>query len=105
MENEVSIFWFRRDLRIDDNVGLNAALQDGLTQGVFIFDKDILDKLEDKEDKRVGLIYDQLNQIHDKLHWYRAHLHRTNELYHNVRLFPPYRYKSGRLLAPCCCHQ
>jgi deoxyribodipyrimidine photo-lyase len=70
----MNIFWFRRDLRIDDNVGLNAALQDGLTQGVFIFDKDILDKLEDKEDKRVGLIYDQLNQIHEVFQSYGSSL-------------------------------
>jgi deoxyribodipyrimidine photo-lyase len=70
----MNIFWFRRDLRLDDNVGLNAALKDGLTQGVFIFDKDILDKLEDKEDKRVSLIYDQLNQIHKVFQSYGSSL-------------------------------
>lgn len=70
----MNIFWFRRDLRLDDNVGLNASLKDGLTQGVFIFDKDILDKLEDKEDKRVSLIYDKLSQIHEVFQSYGSSL-------------------------------
>ena len=40
-------FWFRRDLRLDDNLGLNAALSSGLKViPIFIFDTEIINKLE-----------------------------------------------------------
>ena len=51
--NSVSIFWFRRDLRLDDNVGFLEALKsDYPVLPIFIFDKEILDKL-DKERKYI----------------------------------------------------
>ncbi|MEY4279047.1 MAG: hypothetical protein RL377_1051 [Bacteroidota bacterium] len=58
----ISLFWFRRDLRLEDNVGLYHALYQAKLQGhrvlpIFIFDKTILDKLEDKEDRRVDFIH------------------------------------------------
>lgn len=63
-----SIFWFRRDLRLEDNVGLFHALQESSTvQPIFIFDTDILDKLENKEDARVHFIHQYLEQIHQEL--------------------------------------
>ncbi len=53
----VSLFWFRRDLRLDDNAGLYHALKSGNpVLPVFIFDKEILDQLEDKDDARVTFI-------------------------------------------------
>jgi deoxyribodipyrimidine photo-lyase len=61
MMQKVNLFWFRRDLRLDDNTGLYHALQAGLpVVPVFIFDKDILDHLEDRNDKRVHFIYHAL---------------------------------------------
>ena len=38
MVNQITIFWFRRDLRISDNSGLLAALQNGLVMPIYIFD-------------------------------------------------------------------
>lgn len=50
MKEEIAIFWFRRDLRLDDNAGLFRALKSGLkVLPLFIFDKNILDKLEEKK--------------------------------------------------------
>ena len=49
MKERVSIFWFRRDLRLEDNAGLYHALAGkSPVLPVFIFDKSILDKLENK---------------------------------------------------------
>lgn len=68
MREQISIFWFRRDLRLNDNHGLLKALQSGLKViPIFIFDKNILDKLQDKNDKRVNFIYQQIKSIKSKL--------------------------------------
>ncbi len=57
----VNIFWFRRDLRFDDNLGLFKALSAGLpVLPLFVFDDDILCKLENKADARVHFIHKQL---------------------------------------------
>lgn len=56
----VSIFWFRRDLRLEDNTGLYAALKSGYpVLPVFIFDTEILDGLAE-DDARVSFIYNKL---------------------------------------------
>ena len=53
MEENFSVFWFRRDLRLNDNLGLNAALSSGLKViPIFIFDTEIINKLE-KNDLRI----------------------------------------------------
>jgi len=68
MTDQFSVFWFRRDLRLDDNHGLFQALKSGLpVLPVFIFDTSILDKLENKQDKRLQFIHSTLNQMHEKL--------------------------------------
>ncbi|MGB3079296.1 MAG: deoxyribodipyrimidine photo-lyase, partial [Saprospiraceae bacterium] len=60
----ISIFWFRRDLRLHDNHGLYKALMHGdPVLCVFIFDKNILDALKDKTDRRVSFIHDSLLRI------------------------------------------
>jgi deoxyribodipyrimidine photo-lyase len=52
-----TIFWFRRDLRLEDNIGLAAALDHGSpVSPIFIFDTDILSKL-DRDDARVSFIH------------------------------------------------
>ncbi|WP_336735015.1 deoxyribodipyrimidine photo-lyase, partial [Chryseobacterium sp. VD8] len=64
-KEKVNIFWFRRDIRLEDNTGLFHALEAGLkVVPVFIFDKEILDKLEDKSDRRVDYFYQALEEIH-----------------------------------------
>lgn len=63
----VSVFWFRRDLRLTDNVGLSQALQLGNTVlPIFIFDQNILDELP-VNDARVNFIYDNLVKINNDL--------------------------------------
>lgn len=65
---KVNIFWFRRDLRLDDNAGLYHALkQDKPLIPVFIFDKLILDDLEEKTDRRVEFIRLALEDMQEAL--------------------------------------
>ena len=64
----VSIFWFRRDLRLHDNHGLWAALQSGRpVLPVFLFDTEILNALADKKDRRVVFIHRALQRIQSRL--------------------------------------
>ena len=68
MQNEITIFWFRRDLRLTDNHGLYRALD--ISKNVlpiFIFDIEILSQLENKEDKRVDFIFQTLLTINQYL--------------------------------------
>lgn len=66
-KQQVSIFWFRRDLRLEDNTALYHALQSGKPViPLFIFDTNILDKLP-KNDARVGFIHESLQKINSKL--------------------------------------
>ncbi len=69
MNNEpISIFWFRRDLRLEDNHGLYEALKSSdQVLPIFIFDTTILNKLENKHDKRVDFIYQTLEKLNQKL--------------------------------------
>lgn len=65
---QVNIFWFRRDLRLDDNAGLYHALRaDRPVLPIFIFDRDILDRLEDKRDRRVAFIHSGILEIQQQL--------------------------------------
>jgi len=65
---EVVCFWFRRDLRLTDNAGLYYALKSGKpVLPVFIFDTQILDKLEDKKDRRVQFIHQELERLQAEL--------------------------------------
>jgi deoxyribodipyrimidine photo-lyase len=64
----VALFWFRRDLRLDDNVGLTHALNSGYSVlPVFIFDKNILGKLEEKHDRRLSFIHGALEAMQQKI--------------------------------------
>src|ERR1700743_1741900 len=68
-DQAVLVFWFRRDLRLDDNAALYHALKSGNpVLPVFIFDKEILDQLEDKDDARVTFIYETIENIDKELH-------------------------------------
>jgi len=66
-KQEISIFWFRRDLRLEDNVGLFFALESNWpVVPLFIFDEAILDSLP-KNDPRVGFIHESLSKINKQL--------------------------------------
>jgi deoxyribodipyrimidine photo-lyase len=68
MKDPVNIFWFRRDLRLEDNAGLYHALQRDLpVVPVFIFDRSILDELDDRRDQRVEFIYKALAELQKSL--------------------------------------
>ncbi|MEC7262727.1 MAG: deoxyribodipyrimidine photo-lyase [Bacteroidota bacterium] len=67
MKETISIFWFRRDLRLDDNVGLYQALKSGYpVLPIFIFDTEILEQLP-KKDARVGFIHETIQVLDQKL--------------------------------------
>lgn len=64
----ITVFWFRRDLRLHDNHGLFEALKNSNeVLPVFIFDKTILNKLSVKKDKRVSFIHQTIKKINDEL--------------------------------------
>ncbi|MBK9149947.1 MAG: deoxyribodipyrimidine photo-lyase [Saprospiraceae bacterium] len=64
----IHFFWFRRDLRLHDNAALYHALRSGNpVVPVFIFDKNILDKLQNPRDARVTFIHDTLTGLQTSL--------------------------------------
>lgn len=68
MQSPVNICWFRRDLRLDDNAALYHALKEGIpVLPIFIFDRHILDELEDKTDRRVEFIHLALQEMQKEL--------------------------------------
>ena len=63
-----AIFWFRRDLRLEDNAGLYHALRSGLpVLPIFIFDTNILDELPDRDDARVTFIHQEVSRLSGEL--------------------------------------
>lgn len=63
-----TVFWLRRDLRLTDNAGLYYALKENKDViPLFIFDTEILEKLEDPSDRRVDFIYQSLNHLKNEL--------------------------------------
>lgn len=70
----ISIFWFRRDLRLEDNTALFYALKNNENVlPIFIFDTNIIDELP-KNDARISFIYQTLSNINDKLNEYNSSL-------------------------------
>jgi deoxyribodipyrimidine photo-lyase len=68
MKQVVNIMWFRRDLRLEDNAALYYALKsNNRVLPVFIFDRNILDDLENKADRRVEFIYNTIEEIQQHL--------------------------------------
>ncbi len=66
-KDRISVFWFRRDLRLEDNTALNRALESGhRVLPIFIFDQEILQELP-VDDARVGFIYELLEKINSRL--------------------------------------
>ena len=69
---KISIFWYRRDLRLEDNTGLFEALNENENVlPIFIFDDSILDELPE-DDARVNFIYESLSKINKQLNNHQA---------------------------------
>jgi deoxyribodipyrimidine photo-lyase len=74
----IAVFWFRRDLRLDDNAGLYFALKENESVlPIFIFDTKILNALEDKSDRRVDFIHQCIIDLEKQL----------NDLGSNINVF------------------
>ncbi len=72
---KIALFWFRRDLRLNDNAGLYHALKSGCNVlPIFIFDKTILEKLPTKKDQRVDFIHQTLTQLNEQLQQHQSSL-------------------------------
>jgi deoxyribodipyrimidine photo-lyase len=68
LRQKVSVFWFRRDLRLIDNKGLyHALLSEFPVLPVFIFDTAILGKIQQNDDARVSFIYDAIQKLKAEL--------------------------------------
>jgi len=68
LKPQITIHWFRRDLRLIDNAALFQALSAyNNVLPLFIFDKLILDELEDKSDARVNFIFNTVSQLRSQL--------------------------------------
>jgi len=71
---KISIFWYRRDLRLEDNTGLFKALNENENiLPIFIFDDSIIDELPE-DDARVNFIYESLSKINNQLNNHKASL-------------------------------
>lgn len=91
---KVNIFWFRRDLRLNDNAALYHALKnENPVVPVFIFDKDILDKLDNKKDRRVEFIHNTIKELQHKLEKHNSSLEVYYDFPENVftQLFTKYK--------------
>jgi deoxyribodipyrimidine photo-lyase len=75
MNDAITIFWFRRDLRLHDNAGLYHALKSGRpVVPLFIFDRNILDELDERTDRRVQFIHRVLGEIQHELAGFNSSL-------------------------------
>ncbi|MBL0235351.1 MAG: deoxyribodipyrimidine photo-lyase [Saprospiraceae bacterium] len=92
---EYVVFWFRRDLRLEDNAGLYHALQSGFPViPIFIFDSNILNFLESKDDPRVSFIYETILELKlqlrsfgsDLLVFYDTPKHAWEKLFSDYRI-------------------
>lgn len=76
MKPSVNIIWFRRDLRLTDNAALYHALKHCKNVlPIFIFDKNILDDLTNKTDKRLLFIHNALQEMQQQLQQLGSSLH------------------------------
>ncbi|MDT0607330.1 cryptochrome/photolyase family protein [Croceitalea rosinachiae] len=67
MSKKINVFWFRRDLRLEDNVGLYHAINtDVPLLPIFIFDSEILERLP-KDDARLSFLHKTLQELQNQL--------------------------------------
>lgn len=75
MNKELCIFWFRRDLRLEDNVALYYALTSGYpVLPIFVFDTNILRRFGYKQNGQVEFIFEQLSILKTELESYKSSL-------------------------------
>ena len=68
MPRKINVFWFRRDLRLNDNAGLYYCLREEKpTLPLFIFDTNIIDDLKDPHDARIHFIHQHLSEMNKDL--------------------------------------
>lgn len=68
MKYSKSLVWFRRDLRDFDHAALYHALKSSSeVYCAFVFDTEILDKLTNKQDRRVEFIWESINELKSSL--------------------------------------
>lgn len=68
MKKEISVCWFRRDLRLEDHAALYHALKGRYpVVPLFIFDQNILSRLSNKQDARLTFIHQTLETLNAKL--------------------------------------
>jgi deoxyribodipyrimidine photo-lyase len=80
MKEEITICWIRRDLRLVDNTALFHALQSSdKVMLLFIFDKEILGRLQDKSDKRVAFIHETLTDINVEANKFKSSIRVMND--------------------------
>jgi len=70
---KINIFWFRRDLRLRDNIGLLNSLNSGKTLLLFIYDDSILRNLK-KDDPRITFISSLINSINKKIEKFKSNV-------------------------------
>ena len=71
---KIAVFWFRRDLRLEDNTALAHALESGFkVLPIFMLDENILENLK-KDDARLSFIHSLLENIQHKLRTYGTSL-------------------------------
>ncbi len=81
-KSQVTIFWFRRDFRLEDNRSLyHAHQEEHPVQPIFIFDTNILDDLENKKDARVEFIHQEIMRLQGEV--------RENDSTMDVRIGKP----------------
>ena len=68
---KINIFWFRRDLRLNDNTALHESLKKNNVKPIFIFDTVIINKLE-KDDARLSFIHSLLFSINKDLNTHNS---------------------------------
>lgn len=75
MKEKITICWLRRDLRLEDNTALFHALQrQEKVLLLFVFDTEILGRLEDRSDRRVAFIQETLVSINQSIQKYKSSL-------------------------------
>lgn len=76
MPQKISIYWFRRDLRLFDNSALYHALNSGMSvMPIFIYDTDILSLLSNTSDLRVNFIHAEVEKLNISLKTLGSSLH------------------------------
>jgi len=66
--SKYSIVWLRRDLRLEDNAALYHGLRSGVPiKPIFIFDENILSKLNAKDDARVTFLHNTVVELKSEL--------------------------------------